>query len=820
MPTRSDLLAERDRLRAALAEVDAELGEVSAHSRNQLASLLDEVAAGVWSLSLRTLRTLYVNPGLLRILGRQREDFPIEKGTLIPWVHPDDQDAARAARVEALERGAGRYELRVLRPDGEVRWCRFQSHTVRGTDGAPERLDILIEDITEQRVAEAALLHNERRWRRTLEGSWDVVTLLDAQRNVVFASQSGRGLVGYTLSEFLAIPREERSPPEDLALFDRIWIECATRPGHTAQGQMRLRHKDGRWVWLELNATNLLDEPDVRAVVVNWRDIDARKRAEQALASANVELERRVAEATAGLMEANAQLTHAAQAKDAFLANMSHELRTPLNAVLGLSEALEEEIYGAVNERQQSVLQQIQQSGRHLLSLIGDILDLSKIESGKVELSLAEVSVGEVCRAALGMVQGMARQKHIAVTQHISDGFAMMEGDERKLKQVLVNLLSNAVKFTPEGGSAGLDVDVSEAEGSVTFAVWDSGVGIRAEDLPKLFRPFVQLDSSLARQHTGSGLGLALVRALVDLHGGSVVAESEHGEGSRFTVRLPLRRRTEPTPANGLPRALIVEDSAPVAAQLSRYLREMGVEVLVHGHAAGVVERAAEEQPSIILLDILLPAEMGWRVLADLRADVRTSHIPVIVVSVLDRREQALSLGAMEHLHKPVDRERVQAAVARVTGGRKALRPALIATTDPTEQPPQSGAPAPRILLAEDDEVNVRAVIDFLRAKGYEVYVARDGHEAVQLGRELRPDAILMDIQMPGMDGLTAIRTLRADPSAEAQRVPIIALTALAMTGDRQRCIDAGADEYLAKPVSLRQLAAMLQGVLDRRREE
>ena len=257
-----------------------------------------------------------------------------------------------------------------------------------------------------------------------------------------------------------------------------------------------------------------------------------------------------------------------------------------------------------------------------------------------------------------------------------------------------------------------------------------------------------------------------------------------------------------------------------MAAQLSRYLREMGVEVLVHGHAAGVVERAAEEQPSIILLDILLPAEMGWRVLADLRADPRTSHVPVIVVSVLDRREQALSLGAMEHLHKPVDRERVQAAVARVTGGRQSLRPALIATTDHAEEPPRSEGPAPRILLAEDDEVNVRAVIDFLRAKGYEVYVARDGHEAVQLGRELRPDAILMDIQMPGMDGLTAIRALRGDPSVEVQQVPIIALTALAMTGDRQRCIEAGADEYLAKPVSLRQLAAMLQGLLDRRREK
>jgi PAS domain S-box-containing protein len=820
MPTRSELLVTRERLRAELAEVDAELGEGSEHSRDQLASLLDEVQVGVWSLSLRTHRMLYMNAALARIFGRPREAFPVENASLIAWIHPDDQEAGQTARRAVFDSGQGRYDLRVVWPDGQVRWCRFQSHEVRGAGGAPERLDMLVEDITEQRAAEDALQHNERRWRRLMEQGWEVVWAADAARARHQIGGRRRQIAGWDPDELLALPLPSIVHADDLAHLIDGWREAETRPGEAVVREYRLRRKAGGWLWVEGAVVNLLDDPDVRAFVGHTREIHERKLAEEALAQANVDLERRVAEATAGLLSANARLTHAAQAKDAFLANMSHELRTPLNAVLGLSEALQEEVYGEVSERQKTALRQIEQSGRHLLSLIGDILDLSKIEAGKAEISFATVGVGEVCRAALGMIQGMARQKHIAVTTHISDGFALMEADERKLKQILVNLLSNAVKFTPENGSAGLEVDVSEAEGIATFSVWDTGVGIRAEDLPRLFQPFVQLDSSLSRQHTGSGLGLALVRALVDLHGGSVTAESEHGKRSRFTVRLPLRRRAEPTPASGLPRALIVEDSAPVAEQLARYLREMGVEALVHGQAAGVVERAADEQPSIILLDILLPAETGWRVLADLKADVRTSHIPVIVVSVLDRREQSLSLGAADQLPKPVDREQVQAAVARLTGGRKPQRPALIATTTHApEEPkptPQEG-PATRLLLAEDDEVNVRPVIDFLRIKGYEVYVARDGREAVQLGRELRPDVILMDIQMPGMDGLTAIRTLKADPAEKVRRMPIIALTALAMTGDRERCLEAGADEYLAKPVSLKQLATLLQNVLARR---
>jgi len=418
------------------------------------------------------------------------------------------------------------------------------------------------------------------------------------------------------------------------------------------------------------------------------------------------ELEQRVAERTAELSAANAELARASRLKDEFLASMSHELRTPLNTVLGLSEALQEEVYGSLNERQLRSLGTIEESGRHLLALINDILDVSKIEAGKVQLDIAPVSVGSVCQASLGLVKQSAFGKRLKVSSNIDSAVTTLQADERRLKQVLVNLLSNAVKFTPEGGEIGLEV-VGDREHEVAhFTVWDTGIGISQEDMGRLFQPFVQLDSSLSREHVGTGLGLALVRRLTELHGGGVSLESKVGKGSRFTVSLP------------------------------------------------------------------------WQ---------------------------------------PVDGDQGTAMTKQgsVTSGQGVL------TTD--HRSPIT------VLLAEDHEANIKTIGDYLEACGYQVIVARNGVEAVARAGEEAPDVILMDIQMPEMDGLEAIRRVRADtdPSTGLRTgladVPIIALTALTMPGDREQCLEAGADAYLSKPVSLRELTRAIEVQLlkaeDTRRE-
>ena len=285
-----------------------------------------------------------------------------------------------------------------------------------------------------------------------------------------------------------------------------------------------------------------------RAVVVS-RDITDGRQAEDALREERALLAQRVEERTVELSAANAELARAARLKDEFLASMSHELRTPLTGILGLSEALQLQVYGPHNEKQLKALRSIEESGQHLLNLINDILDLSKIEAGKVELQIGAVAVAEVCQASLRMIKEIAQKKKLKVSFNLDMLVTTAQADSRRLKQMLVNLLSNAVKFTPEEGSVGLEVEGDAAHKTVRFIVWDTGIGIAPEDMPRLFRPFVQLDARLAREYSGTGLGLSLVQRMADMHGGSVTVESEPGKGSRFTITLPWAGPTEGAPA-------------------------------------------------------------------------------------------------------------------------------------------------------------------------------------------------------------------------------------------------------------------------------
>lgn len=258
------------------------------------------------------------------------------------------------------------------------------------------------------------------------------------------------------------------------------------------------------------------------------RDITRRKQAEAQLQLSNERISL-----------ANAELARASRLKDEFLAGMSHELRTPLNAILGLSEALLEEIFGPLTEDQQDQLKTIEQSGKHLLELINDILDLSKVESGKMELDIQPVDIRELCYSSINFIRQQAHHKRIKISTLIDPDVAEVELDERRIRQVLVNLLSNAVKFTPEGGAVELQVRADAFRDAIEFHVTDTGIGIASDNIDKLFQPFVQLDSSLSRRYAGTGLGLALVRRITELHGGSVALESEEGKGSRFSVTLP-----------------------------------------------------------------------------------------------------------------------------------------------------------------------------------------------------------------------------------------------------------------------------------------
>ncbi|MEM9091960.1 MAG: ATP-binding protein [Cyanobacteria bacterium P01_F01_bin.53] len=427
-------------------------------------------------------------------------------------------------------------------------------------------------------------------------------------------------------------------------------------------------------------------------------------------------LENRVEQRTAELKIAKQNAEIANQSKSEFLANMSHELRTPLNSVLGLTELLQEQIVDSITEQQYGFLKTIEKSGEHLLELINDVLNLSKIEARQVELELAPTEIHHLCQSSLAFIKQQALKKKIRLETKLMPNLPTLMLDERRMRQVLINLLNNAVKFTSEGGCVTLEVTLKEkmstlnananlvhapidtveldtvapsSQNYLSFIVSDTGIGIAPEHLDKLFQPFTQVESALNRQYEGTGLGLALVKRIVELHGGAVAATSEIGVGSCFSLKLPC-----------------------------------------------------------------IPAE---------------SSLPTT---------------------KPTLK----------------LNPEISDTEHPSVRP--------LILLAEDKDSNINTLVPYLDVKGYHIQVAKNGQAAIDLAQGEPPDIILMDIQMPGMDGLTAIQHIRKLP--ELSQIPIIALTARAMPGDQELCLAAGATTYLSKPVKLKQLALSIEKLLSR----
>ncbi|MEH1946353.1 MAG: PAS domain S-box protein [Nostoc sp.] len=602
---------------------------------------------------------------------------------------------------------------------------------------------------------------------------------------------------------------------------------------------------NGEQFWLRSNKIPLTNSAgEVIGVVVSHEDITERKQAEAQLRQTNEQL-----------ANANMELARATRLKDEFLANMSHELRTPLNAILGMSEGLQESVFGSINQRQAKAIATIERSGRHLLELINDILDLSKIESGKLELQLSDVSVRSLCDTSLAFVKQMALKKSIRLSTHISDNIDSIQVDDRRLRQVLINLLSNAVKFTLKGGSVTLEVRL-EGEGgqrgrgageqgsrgaggagevnsslssssssssssspNLCFQITDTGIGIAPEEIGKLFQPFIQLDSSLNRQYSGTGLGLALVQKIINLHGGTVLVSSEVGKGSCFTVRIPYHSsdnllRTQVT--TSLPsypllvenaQVLIIEDSVAAADQITRYLSEMGMQPIIYPQGEGAVEEVLRVQPALIILDLQLPNLSGWEVLNQLKTNPKTKDIPTIIISVVDEHSKGLAQGAFEYLVKPITRAQLQLTIEKLQHPARSDSPNLIVV-------PEIFLDDPLILLAEDNQPNIDTMSAYLESRGYHLILANNGQQAIDLVRVQRPDLIVMDIQMPGMDGLEAIRHIRND--RQFVHIPIIALTALAMPGDRETCLAAGANEYLAKPVKLKQLVTTIQQLLGR----
>jgi len=494
-------------------------------------------------------------------------------------------------------------------------------------------------------------------------------------------------------------------------------------------------------------------------------------------------LEQKVEERTREVEEKSRQLELASQHKSQFLSSMSHELRTPLNAIIGLTEMMVTNAARFGTEKAAEPLRRVHRAGSHLLGLINQVLDLSKIEAGKLELSPDWVNLTPLINEVVDTARPLAEQNNNRLVVKCQENLGSLTVDPMRLRQILLNLLSNACKFTKQGEVTLLARKLVNEGNWIEFAVSDTGIGMTPEQQAKLFEEFTQADSSTARQYGGTGLGLAITRKLARMMGGDVTLMSEAGKGSTFTVRLPA---TTDVPA-GAPissdrgrstRAdcvLVIDDDATARELISDHLKAGGFSVVTAAGGVEGIKLAKELQPTAITLDVMMPDLDGWSVLAALRQNPELADIPVIMVSIVDDKRRGIALGAAGYLTKPIDRERLHRLVRRF----------------------QAPTRATRVLMVEDDASQRERMLGWLERPHWIVREAANGQEALDLLREEKPDVILLDLMMPEMDGFEVVAALQGNK--DWRDIPVIVITSLDLDAKDRARLNSGVHSVLVK---------------------
>ncbi|MBM4135760.1 MAG: response regulator [Nitrospira sp.] len=619
-----------------------------------------------------------------------------------------------------------------------------------------------------------------------IETSNDIVLITDSAGQINIVNERAVKMLGYTREEL-------RGRTIDSIVTDGSWEDVQKeldRKSALSGYEIAVTDSEGREFYVRINASVIKEKDGTTSgsifVLRSLKEERNLKRAledkTRALEELNENLEKKVIERTEELKKINRELERANQLKGRFIANMSHELRTPLNSIIGFSDILLEKTFGDINETQERYIRNIYSSGNHLLELINNVLDIAKIEAGRYEMTYETFLIENAIDEVINIMKSLAENKSIDIKVSIDEGISSITADRVKLKQVLYNLLSNAIKFTPEGGMVGVDVYKEiNVEGRypwampglefVKFSIWDTGIGISPEDNEKIFDEFEQANSTFSRKYGGAGLGLALTKKLVELHGGNITVESIPGEGSTFSFLIPVTSPVEskvpesvgavdlnfPWMKEDAPLILVVEDDLPSAEILTLHLTQAGYRVAHAFDGEEALKKARSLKPFAITLDVMLPQKDGWEVLQELKSDQETAEIPVIIHSVINNKELAFALGATDYLLKPLDRKALITKLEEisVSKGKKIL--------------PLS------ILIIESEDAVTNHFKELLEPQGFLIYTASEGKRGIELSSALRPGVILLDFTLSDMLGFDVIKEIRENPSTKD--IPIFILT-------------------------------------------
>lgn len=724
----------------------------------------------VWVYDLQTLAILDVNHSAVRSYGYSHEEFL--SLTIKDIRPPEDIPALLESTMKASPDIESAGVWKHCKKDGTLIDVEITSHPLI-YGGKNARL-VVATDITTRKKAEEALRQSEERFRLLISEVTDyAILMLDPEGRIVSWNAGAERIKGYKADEIIGQHFSRFYPTEDVEAGKPAYeLKVASERGRYEEEGWRIRKDESRF-WANVVITALRDGTDrLRGFAKVTRDITEHKRTQELIMHAKEVAER------------------ASKFKDQFLSTMSHELRTPLNAVLGFSDLLADERYGPLNDRQRRYIDHIHTGGKHLLKLISDILDLSKIEAGRMELTREDVAVASAFSEVISGLYPLAEKKSQALLQQVEPNLHV-HADAVRLKQVLTNLVGNAIKFTPEGGR--IELVARQVKKQVKIEVRDNGPGIPPEQQQRVFEAFVRLTQSGSATE-GTGLGLAITARLVELHGSTLGIESQPGEGACFYFSLPLiailqdqsAQTSTPVPrARKAPRILVIEDNPATGQLIQSQLASSGYETLRCDRPELAMEMAAVLQPDAVTLDLLMKRVHGFEVLLQLKNNPQTSKIPVIVVTIVDQPGVGTALGADEYLIKPVDKPTLLAAVERCLRSRG------------------GAAPARTILVVEDDLSTREMIVELLSGYGYAVSTAEDGEQARARVAQSLPEIVILDLMLPRISGLELLAEWRSNP--RTAELSVFVLTSKDLTKEEEKYIHAHAESLFRKQNSWRE---------------